>query len=325
VLPTVIVAADSAILKVAGSSHWSTASACGAFALFLAQGSAASYAAGRWLPGWPWRLLLLGWLAVLVDLLLYTVSVVSRAPYDEGRSALLVYGFYASQVSLGLIWGILGSPTWRRRWAGAALAAAPASYFLLRITAEQSYDVATWLAVAFVQTLGVAGICGMLRARGYRVDRFENNAELAQGRALQFSIRHMLIWTVAAAVIVSVVKQILIYTPGLRGVRDWSQVAIAGTILAIVTLAAMWMVLGSGRVVPKMVVALLIAASAGACLWFIDRQFKNFVNPAVVFCLPQVGPWWIGWTLLAEPFLAGLLLVFQTTDYRLVRHCRVAG
>jgi hypothetical protein len=135
----------------------------------------------------------------------------------------------------------------------------------------------------------------------------------------------MLIWTVAAAVIVSVVKQILIYTPGLRGVREWSQVAMEGTILAIVTLAAMWMVLGSGRVVPKTVVALLIAASAGGCLWFIDRQFKNFVNPAIVFWLPQVGPWWIGWTLLAEPFLAGLLLVFQTTEYRLVRHRRVAG
>jgi hypothetical protein len=319
-LPTVIVVADSAVLAAAGSANWTRASAFSVFALFLAQGSAVSYAAGRWLPGWSWRLLLLGWLTILVDLLLYTVAVVSGGVYDN-HPDLLVYGFYGSQVSLGLIWGILGSPEWRRRLAGAALAAAPATFFLLRITKEQGYDNASWLAVAFVQALGVVGMCGLLRALGYRIDPRDNDAACLEGSALQFSIGHMLIWTVSAALIVSIAKQVVIYFGG-GGWREWSQLVIDGTVQAIVGLAAMWMVLGAGRGWVKILIGLSIAASAGAFLWYLDWQF---MSPGIVFWLPRGGPWWIGWSLLAEPFLAGLLLVFYTTDYRLVRHHRFSA
>jgi hypothetical protein len=321
-LPSVIVAADSAVLSVAGSANWSSATALGTFALFLAQGSAVSYAAGRWLPDWRWRFVLLGWLAILVDLLLYTASVVSGGGGYSYWSELLIYGFYGSQLSSGLIWGILGSLAWRRRLCGAAFVAAPATYFLLRITAEQSYVVAQWLAITLVQAVGVAGMCGLLRAIGYRMDHVDNNAAYPHGSALQFSIGHMLVWTLAAALIVSVAKQVAIYSSGGYGLREWLLLAIAGTTLAIVALAAMWMVLGAGRGVLKLVIALSIATSAGAFLWYADR---HFVSRAGVFWLPEVGPWWLGWSLLAEPFLAGLLLVFYTTGYRLVWHRRMSS
>ena len=321
-LPSVIVVADSAVLSMAGASHWSSASAFAAFALFLAQGSAVGYAAGRWLPGWSWRLLLLGWLTILVDLLLYTASVVSGGGGDyDARADLLVFGFFGSQLSAGLIWGILGSLAWRCRLSGAALAAAPATYFLLRITAEQGYHTASWLAVVLVQAIGVAGVCGLLRAVGYRIEYYGNTTS-AHGSGLQFTIGHMLIWTLAASLIVSVFKQVAIHSSGEHGLREWLQLAIAGTMLAIVALAAMWMVLGAGRGMSKVVIALSIAASAGAFLWYVDWQFKSRTT---VFGLPYAGPWWIGWSLLAEPFLAGLLLVFSTTGYSLVWHRRISS
>jgi hypothetical protein len=255
-------------------------------------------------------------------LLLYTSSVVSGGGGYSYWSELLVYGFYGSQLSSELIWGILGSLTWRRRLSGAAFAAAPATYFLLRITAEQTYIVASWLAVAFVQAVGVAGICGLLRAFGYRVDHVDNNAKSPHGSALQFSIGHMLAWTLAAALIVSVAKQVAIYSSGGYGLQEWLSLVIAGTTLAIVALAAMWMVLGSGQGMLKAVIALSIATSAGGFLWYAD---SHFVSRAGGFWLQYVGRWWMGWSLLAEPFLAGLLLVFYTTGYRLVWQRRISS
>lgn len=279
-----------------------------------------SYAAGRWLHGWSWRLLMLGWLTILVDLLLYTAAVISGGGYDN-HPELLVYGFYGSQVSVGIIWGMLGSPKWRHRLAGAALAAAPAAYFLLAVTGDHGYADASWLAVALIQALGVVGMCGLLRSFGYRIDRMEEDPVCLQGGALQFSISHMLIWTASAAVIVSIAKQVVIYSAGGHGWREWTQLAIDGTVLAIVALSAMWMVLGAGRVWLKVLIGLAIAASAGAFLWYLDWKL---MSPGIVW-LPRAGLWWIGWSLLAEPFLAGLLLVFQTTGYRLLRRRRLSS
>ena len=323
-LPAIIVSADSAMLSAAGSSAWSAQSTLTAFALFLAQASAMSCAAGRWLTDWRWRLLVLGWLTILVDLLLYSVSVVSKDSFYYGNPGeLLVYGFYGSQVSLGLVWGMLGSVEWRRRLVAAALAAAPATYFLLRITTEQTWEVDSWLAVAFVQALGVLGICGLLRAFGYRIEIYKQAAGSTEGNPLQFSIGHMLIWTVTAALIVSVAKQVVIYSPGGRDWREWLQLAIDGMVLAVVALAAMWMVLGAGRVWLKVLIGLCLAASAGALLWYVEQQFVNLSTAKMTyFRLPRVGPWWIAWSVLAEPFLAGLLLIFQTTGYGLVRRRR---
>ncbi|HVX14119.1 MAG TPA: hypothetical protein VHC22_23235 [Pirellulales bacterium] len=318
-LPLVVGAVDSAVLSMAGSSHWSGEMTFGVLALFLVQASAVSYAAGRWLPNWNWRLLLLGWLTLRVDLLLYSTSVVSHSDYGV-RSELLVVGFYASQVSLAIIWGILGSLEWRRRLAGAALAAAPALQFLLQINAERRYSTAAWLTVALVQAIGVVGICGLMRVLGYRIDNGPDTR--SDGAALQFTIGHMLVWTVAAAIIVSVARQVGMYAPGQYGLREWMQLIIAGTVLAIVALVAMWMVLGAGRGIVTTVIALAIAASAGAFLWYLESRIAK---GGTAYWLPFGGDWWLGWTLLAEPFLAGLLLVFSATGYRLVWRRRIGG
>ncbi|HET6880264.1 MAG TPA: hypothetical protein VFI31_08920 [Pirellulales bacterium] len=322
-LPAMIVSADSATLSAAGSSHWSAGASLWTFFLFLAQASALSYASGRWLDDWRWRLLLLVWLSVLVDLLLYCVSVVSvGGDYYGRRPELLVFGFYGSQISLGIIWAVLGAIEWRRRLAAAVLAAAPASYFLLRITSEQTWQVESWLAVTFVQEFGVLVLCGLLRAFHYRIE-IGTTAGATDTYPLQFSIGHLLIWTVAAALIVSAAKQVMLYAPGGRDWRQWLELAIDGTTLAIVALAAMWMALGAGHRWTKVLVGVLLAASAGALLWYVEQQFLNYTARTWRYIpTASVGPWWIAWSLLAQPFLAALLLVLQITGYRLVRRRR---
>ena len=57
---------------------------------------------------------------------------------------------------------------------------------------------------------------------------------------------------------------------------------------------------------------------SGVALWYLGEQFLALRNAAGRFYwMPQAGWWWIVWTLLAEPFLAGVLLVFRATGYRL--------
>jgi hypothetical protein len=320
VVPAGVVAADSIALPAANSQFWSTQATLVVFALFLVQVSVLSYLAGHYLPNWPWRLLVLGWSAAVIDLLLYTVSVVAPYRWSNAGASLLVFAFFGSQICLGLIWAILGAAVWRWRLPASALALAPAVYFVFRVSSEQ-YSANMWLGVVFVQTLGVLGLAGLLRAFGYRIAPFADVAPSAGGGPLQFSIKHMLIWTTVSAVIVMVTKQIALSSPHL----DWLQTFIDGVVLALVALSAMWLALGSGRAWLTALVALSLAGAAGIALWYVGEQFIALRNSARRFYwMPHAGWWWMGWTLLANPFLAGLLLVFRTTGHRLVRRRRTS-
>ncbi len=317
VVPAAIVAADSLALSAAQSRFWSTQVTLVVFALFLIQVSLMSYLAGRYLPNWLWRLLVLGWSAAVIDLLLYTVSVAGSQQWNVGAS-LLVFAFFGSQLCLGVIWAILGTANWRWRLPASTLALGPATYFIFRVSSEQ-YSGHVWLSVVFVQTLGVLGLAGLLRAFGYRIEPVADAVPSVVVGPLQFSIMHMLIWTTVAAVIVMVTKQIAMSSPNL----DWLQTFIDGVVLALVALAAIWLALGSGRAWLTALVAFSLAAAAGATLWYVGEQFLALrVSARRFYWMPQAGWWWMGWTLLAEPFLAGLLLMFRATGHRLARQRR---
>ncbi|HVC97245.1 MAG TPA: hypothetical protein VND64_26430, partial [Pirellulales bacterium] len=140
VVPAAIVVADSLALADAESRRWSTQATLIVFGLFLVQASLLSYSAGRYLPNWWWRLLVLVWSATVIDLRLYTLSVIVPHGWHGWSIAgalLLVFGFFGSQVSLGIMWAVLGTPSWKWRWPTSALALAPATYFIFRMAFDQ--------------------------------------------------------------------------------------------------------------------------------------------------------------------------------------------
>ncbi len=318
-LPATVVAADSLALSHAQSQSWSTEATLVVFGLFLAQVALLAHLAGRCLPNWPWRLLVLGWSAVVVDLLLYSVS-----SYAQPHGLLLVCGFYASQIALSVSWAVLGSATWRWRLPLAALLLAAATYLIFRVPTQQSEG---WLSVVFVQTLGTLGLCSLLRAFGYRIEPVAATTATAAGGPLQFSIGHMLIWTTAAAMIVMAAKQVVLSSAVGHDWEGWLQIAIEGVILAVVALAAMWLALGGGRVWLTALVALVLAGAAGTALWHLEARYFASRMKGVIWYewkwIPYAGWWWVAWTLLAGSFLAGMLLAFRATGHRLVRRLRM--
>lgn len=78
VLPALVVAADEAMLAFAYQHRWSAPTTLAVLGWFVVQTGMLSYVAGRWLPNWGWRLVVLCWSMLLINLLLAHAASVGR-------------------------------------------------------------------------------------------------------------------------------------------------------------------------------------------------------------------------------------------------------
>ncbi|HQU44621.1 MAG TPA: hypothetical protein PK867_17520 [Pirellulales bacterium] len=84
VLPAVFVAIDQAALRFGAANRWSPATGVTVGSWFVVQTALLSFLAGSKLPHWGWRLLLLGWSLVLVNLL----NLLAGRQLDVGKGGL---------------------------------------------------------------------------------------------------------------------------------------------------------------------------------------------------------------------------------------------
>src|SRR3569623_328100 len=145
-LPAVAIALDAFLLDRATQLGWSTSATLAAFVLLWGETALLSWAAGRWLPNWPWRLLVLGWSTVVVNLLLYSVAIVGRSGW-QNMAHLLAISFLASQAGAAIVWAILGSHHWQQRWRLAAIAIAPAGWVAGRLNEAFPWAAVAWMIV----------------------------------------------------------------------------------------------------------------------------------------------------------------------------------
>lgn len=320
-LPAVVVLSDDAALRFGDNCRWSTAVSLGAFGWFVCQTAVLSYVAGWKLPNWPWRLLLLGWTLVLVNLLLAASSM------NAGwKQRMLGLAFLTGQIGALEIWLVLGGVAWPRRLGLLAAAALPvmflSSALQFRWKLGEYWMGDAWTVIVVVQLAGGLALAALLRVWGCRVEPYCETASHDPSGPIQFSIRHLLIATTAVAVVVPIVQRMLEASSRTLSGWQWLHSVADGAILAVVSLAAVWMALGTGRWPLKFLVFAVLASTAGAGLNWLEASVLYISPWGAPIQLTDLGLLWIAWTLVTGSFLAGMLLVLRGSGFRLVKRAR---
>jgi len=147
--------------------------------------------------------------------------------------------------------------------------------------------------------------------------------------SLQFGIRDVLSGTTSLAVILAIAKAGDFLTwKFIQSVYDAGLlfVVLIATCTAAVLLIALWTSLGRGR--PSLMVLCIILASVvlgSPIAWYcanVGQPQMALNRDYRLYHWYGTGYWWVGWMFLSGTLLAGLLIIFRTLDYRLVRKSR---
>jgi hypothetical protein len=311
-LPALISWLDQWAFREADQKQWSAESALWLYGIFVAQTALMSWAAGRLLDHWGWRLLIVGWVLAMVDGQL----PIAQSTIWGVTAPLLVYAFLSAQFGALALWGVLGTWKWPLRIPAVLLASLP----LVFLVPPDEYRARAWLSLLIVQTGSLIVLLVALWLAGYRL---RGPAELATGAAAErvrhFTVAHMFIWTAAAAMLLGVLR---IAQPllGTFGIGRWLHTGMFGICCALVTLAAIWATLGDGRWYWRLLTLLALPPLCGAGIWWlISTLLRTQAGNYLIHYMGGLDRLWLAWTSLAAAFLASLLLLLHTTGYRLVR------
>jgi hypothetical protein len=256
---------------------------------------------------------------LVVATLLADVGALSFAGAAEGGSppqwphpaVLVLFALSMSQVSLAAVWAGFAGRSWPWRVIGLMLVAVLWSRHAAWIVAPSRLDDYACLygSLLLAQVLAVLVTLTAVRLSGVRlVHRGHVGVPDAGARSpsrVQFSLREMLSWMTALAVVLGALR----YTvddhvfPSYLG--DWKQLAVLSLANAILALAALWAALGEGRGAWRAVVlGLATAAAIGASSTLAEVVS---LRAYAVLCVLQV------------VCVLGSLCVFRVAGYRVVR------
>jgi hypothetical protein len=252
------------------------------------------------------------WSIALIDLQVFSIAAVETV--GTPVTQCLAFAFLSGQVGLLTVWGMLSHVFWAVRLPLFGAGLAVISSFAATFGGRSEL----WFAILLWQSLATMILCGGLWIFGFRVRRLRR--EQTTDRRLQFSMRHLFAWTTSVACVVGVVRLIDVASYLLLG-RDSLLACIGlGGCFAIMSMVAVWSALGSDklwiRLVGLAVTTPVIALSIGAVglsripIWISESLFLGDGFDAAL---------WFRWTCLATFFLAGLLAIFRTSGYRLLR------
>jgi hypothetical protein len=308
-------------------------------AVFVVQIGLLGWLCGRLIenPWWRWGLYVWGWVLVDVQLLAASVFAQGRGYWDQSR--LLPASLFAAQVSLALIWAILGTTPWPIRLPLCAVV----GLFLSAPLLESPGFIRDLFPV---QMISLAALCLLLRWRGFSLQRIERSPARAEPSvqkkqllAAQFSIRHVLIWTTSLALVLGVLRALdLLSLAALRTFFEYDVIAVltAGILISAVFVIAVWAALGAGSVWLRLAVLFLAMPPMGALLavlnwysfskrisgrgtielamlWTDSWVWQNFLDNYSALAL---------WVYLAGSLLFASLLILRVLGYRLVRSAK---
>jgi hypothetical protein len=215
---------------------------------------------------------------------------------------LMVMTLAISQGSLLGIWAALGGPPapWRLLATAAALVAC--MWLLPGLFVDA--DVEVWTYVVFTQMVGTSLPLLALRLRGLGIVRPTPSDPEPELQKLQFTLRSLLEWTTALAVLLGMVQM----TPEdfREAFTSWQGgleiVAIFGGD-ALLALAALWTALGARWTAARLLLLGLAGGVAATGIAVVDAPYRLITALAFL--------------LLSVAWLVGSLWVFRVAGYRL--------
>lgn len=251
---------------------------------------------------------------VLVDLLVARLLMPRRGGLDLPEFVLAAAEVLAySQVSLVAVWLALGVRSVAAHWRllGAWFVIASWSQLLRVIASPDDWPLmSTGMAVMFVTQAGVVTLV-LLAARYAGAALADDPADVRPHEAGRPSFRFSLgalLWTTAAAAVCMATSRLVIHYPRLSELPQAFLVpmGLRGVGHAAIGLAVVWAVLGSRRLVARLLVPWLVIAAAA------PLQAVTAGNPWMPGRVPS------GWRALATVALAeGLLVLISLLGVRL--------
>jgi hypothetical protein len=191
---------------------------------------------------------------------------------------------------------------------------------------------AGWLAepllvAQMVAALTVAIICAGLRMAGFRLTDCANAAEQQQGNAekerVQFGIRDVLLWTTALAPLLVVLRGLDWFVYRRLGIVDIYPAALIGVGATLTTLATIWLTLGAGALLWRIVFFAGVIAVSGIVLQAYGANWQTLYGqwPAqrMIAVVVQNKNAWLAWFALLSAILGAMLLFFRAAGLRLVK------
>jgi hypothetical protein len=141
-----------------------------------------------------------------------------------------------------------------------------------------------------------------------------------------FSIGHMLFWMLAAVPVLTIGQHL---SPiGLHHIDlvTWFRLFFVAICLSVAPLLVVVTVFSERRTHWWIFLSILVTIGLGVVLSFsVDKRWvppvrlRRAWQDWLLADLTEIGNGWIVWTLLSASFLAGLLLLFRSSGYRLTR------
>ena len=318
-----------------------------AFVLLILQCFFISFFTGRQLVAnrklvWAWIFFYL-WCLLMINLALGHVYIESARASHWQLS--LVFAFFQAQLGLMIIWGVLGSYDWRKRFPLFAIGLWLFGYPLWSMDFSR-WVLRGWLTLLICYIVAVFSTALILRWLRFRITalQFETDPDKANIPQGQFSVFNLFVWTTIAATAVGVGRfvpwELVWESVWATEIRFGILVSILLTIIAVSTC---WAALGAAKgnkylaiFYRTVVLFVLFAAisfglysceflSTGRNGWgwrggsFIGGWGVNLKTQG-----QQVFMIWCAWTVLNGFFLFGLLQVLGAAGCRLVRKPRRA-
>ena len=327
-LPAVIVIADEWATGFLRQQRWSALGMGVVYVLFVVQVGLLGIVVGRFVERWFLRWVVLLWGLVLIDLMLYCIAVDQPYRWREWGHCL-PYALLSGQLGLVVIWGIFGPVSWP--WRLPAFLVGAMLVTSLGFAFEDASGV--WGLLAMIQALATVGLCFLLWSLGFRMTSSEGPVargdKPAANRVFQFSIGHMLLWTLALVPILLLAQGLNLRYVHRITFWGWLGLLLIALGMGVVSLIAVRAALGRGSAALSISMFVVVPALLGIVLALVGSLVTFMFESGAISRwdyitrdLAEIGWGWVAWTLLAAWFLAGLLLMFRASGYRLER---VAG
>jgi hypothetical protein len=270
-----------------------------------------SWCTGRYLsPAW-FRWVVFVWCLALVDILTIWACLSHRVEQDFG------YIVVSSQISLLVLWAVLGTGTWQLRLPSVA-AVVPLVIVFANSISTNRYVSHNWDVMMLITAPAVAMVCGGLRYLGFLlVPQSTGSESRGQGRrpTYQFGTKHMLIWLTVTGPLLLVVRSI-----DFDGQTAFPA-ALVATSVATVNLLAIWAVLGGGHWIIRSAFVLGIPFLIANGMTYYSAYLKTIAVQyrSISYTLMNMEEHWFEWLWLDAALLAALLLFLRASGYRLMR------